>query len=79
MFGDWLLTQSKRFLFVRVVSKKGKFTPFVRVIKRNSANYERVKSHFFVAYKNEYRGCYYNPFTGEKKRTLDKNDFLIEL
>lgn len=42
-------------------------------------SFEELKPHLFVRVNDEWFDYYYNPFTGEKKRVLDKNDFLYRL
>lgn len=34
MFGNWIFKQTKRYHFFRILTKKGKLTPFVQVRKR---------------------------------------------
>lgn len=40
-------------------------------------DFESVKSHIFIKVNDEWFDYYYNPFTGEKKRVLDKTDYLF--
>lgn len=56
---------------------------FIQRLKNGDFNFdfedfENIKSHAFIKTSDEWFDYYYNPFTGKKKRVLDKGDFYFE-
>jgi hypothetical protein len=68
--------KNTRDLFINKL-KNGDFS--FETVKPYLSNFEEIKPYVFVKVNDEWFDYYINPFTGIKKKVLDKNDYLFKV